>query len=122
LLWDVAAGRIALDILCIEGAIARGPAETGRFRMLSGCGQSLMHWIGQIAVRARHVVAVGTCATSARATAEGGNPTDAMGLQYDGAGAGGLLGAGWRSASGALLINGASCPRHPGRVRSGGDA
>ena len=61
LLEDVAEGRVPLDILCVEGAIARGPAGTGRFQMLSGTGQSLMHWVAAIAARARHVVAATQC-------------------------------------------------------------
>jgi uptake hydrogenase small subunit len=49
LLEDVAEGRVPLDILCVEGAIARGPGGTGRFQMLSGTRGSLMHWVERIA-------------------------------------------------------------------------
>ena len=52
LLQAVESGETPLDILCVEGAIARGPAGTGRFQMLSGTGQSLMHWVTAIAARA----------------------------------------------------------------------
>jgi len=116
LLADVAEGRVPLDILCVEGAIARGPGGTGRFQMLSGTGQSMLHWVNRIAARARHVVAVGSCAAFGGVTAAGGNPTDAVGLQYDGARSGGLLGAGWRSGAGQPVINVAGCPTHPGWV------
>lgn len=116
ILDDVVEGRIALDILCVEGAIARGPAGTGRFQMLSGTGQSLLHWVSLIARRARHVVAVGTCAAYGGVTAAGGNPTDAVGLQYDGAHPGGLFAPDWRSGSGQPVINVAGCPTHPGWV------
>ncbi len=90
ILEDVAEGRLPLDILCVEGAILRGPGGTGRFQMLSGTGHSLMHWTTRLAARARHVVAVGTCAAFGGVTAAGGNPTDAVGLQWDGAHPGGL--------------------------------
>ena len=116
LLEDVAEGRVALDILCVEGAIARGPGGTGRFQMLSGTGRSLMHWVERIAPRARHVVAVGTCAAFGGVTATGENPSDAVGLQYDGGLAGGLFGPEWRSRSGGPVINVAGCPTHPGWV------
>lgn len=115
LLEGVAEGRIPLGILCVEGAIARGPGGTGRFQMLSGTGTSLMHWVQRIAVRARHVVAVGTCAAYGGVTAAGGNPTDAVGLVYEGARPGGLLGAGWCSPGGPV-INVAGCPTHPAWV------
>lgn len=116
ILDDVAEGRRPLDILCVEGAIARGPGGSGRFQMLSGTGQSLMHWVEQIAPRAAHVVAVGSCAAYGGVTAAGGNPTDAVGLQYDGAHPGGIFPEDWRSRSGASVINVAGCPTHPGWV------
>lgn len=116
ILESVADGSVPLDILCVEGAIARGPAGTGKFHILSGTGQSLMHWVGRIATQAQHVVAVGTCAAFGGVTAAGGNPSDAVGLQYDGGDAGGLLPASWRSRSGQPVINVAGCPTHPGWV------
>lgn len=113
LLTAIAEGRQALDVLCVEGAIARGPAGTGRFQMLAGTGRSMMDWVAGLAPLARHVVAVGTCAAYGGVTAAGGNPSDAVGLQYDGAHPGGLLPAGWRSRAGAPVINVAGCPTHP---------
>lgn len=113
LLTAIAEGRQTLDVLCVEGAIARGPAGTGRFQMLAGTGRSMMDWVAQLAPLARHVVAVGTCAAYGGVTAAGGNPSDAVGLQYDGAHPGGLLPAGWRSRAGAPVINVAGCPTHP---------
>lgn len=38
ILDDVAEGRRPLDILCVEGAIARGPGGSGRFQMLPAPG------------------------------------------------------------------------------------
>lgn len=116
LLEDIAGGRQALDILCVEGAIARGPGGTGRFQMLAGTGKSMMHWVERLAPRAGHVLAVGSCAAFGGPTAAGGNPSDAVGLQYDGGLAGGLLGPGWRAAGGGAVVNIAGCPTHPGWV------
>ncbi len=108
ILEDAAEGRIPLDILCVEGAVARGPGGTGRFQMLSGTGQSMMAWVQRLAARARHVVAVGTCAAYGGVTAAGGNPTDAVGLAYDGARPGGVVPQ--------PVVNIAGCPTHPGWV------
>jgi ferredoxin hydrogenase small subunit len=116
LLTEVAEGRQGVDILCVEGAIARGPGGTGRFQMLSGTGRSVMDWVARIAPRARHVVAVGTCAAFGGVTAAGGNPSDAVGLQYDGGLAGGLFPAVWRAQGGGPVINVAGCPTHPGWI------
>jgi uptake hydrogenase small subunit len=116
LLQALASGEEELDILCVEGAIARGPNGTGRFQILSGTGRPLMDWVADIAPRARHVVAVGTCAAYGGVTAAGGNPSDAVGLQYEGAHPGGLFPADWVAAGGLPVINVAGCPTHPGWV------
>lgn len=116
LLTAIAEGRESIDILCVEGAIARGPNGTGRFQMMSGTGRPLMSWVQDIAPRARHVVAVGTCAAYGGVTAAGGNPSDAVGLQYEGAHPGGLFPADWRAPGGLPVINVAGCPTHPGWV------
>ncbi len=109
-------GTTPLDILCIEGALLRGPNGTGRFHRLSGSGLPMIDWVRRLAGRARHVVAVGSCAAWGGVTSAGVNPTDACGLQYDGSAPGGLLGSGWRAASGLPVINIAGCPTHPGWV------
>lgn len=119
LLGDCAEGRTPVDILCIEGALLRGPNGSGRFHLLSGSGLPMIHWVKQLALRARYVVAVGSCSAWGGITAGGSNPTDACGLQYDageGGDSGGLLGGDWRSASGLPVINIAGCPTHPGWV------
>ncbi|ENO89702.1 ferredoxin hydrogenase small subunit, partial [Thauera phenylacetica B4P] len=59
LLEACAEGRHALDILCIEGALLRGPAGSGRFHMLAGTGRPMIDWARRLAARAGHVVAVG---------------------------------------------------------------
>ncbi|RTL47962.1 MAG: HupU protein [Rhodocyclaceae bacterium] len=106
-------GRQALDILCVEGSLLRGPKGTGRFHLLAGTGIPTIDWVKQLAARAHHVVAVGTCAAYGGVTAAGSNPTDACGLQYEGELRGGLLGADFHSASGLSVINIAGCPTHP---------
>ncbi|MGP9790406.1 NADH-quinone oxidoreductase subunit B family protein [Roseinatronobacter sp. NSM] len=116
LLDDILAGRVALDLLCVEGAIARGPRGTGRYQMLTGTGQSMLHWVLALAPLARHVVAVGSCAAFGGMTAAGGNPSDAVGLQYDGSHSGGVLAHEFRDRTGLPVINIAGCPTHPGWV------
>jgi ferredoxin hydrogenase small subunit len=116
ILAAVAEGRVPLDILCVEGAVARGPGGTGRFQMLSGTGESVMHWVTRLAAQAGQVVAVGSCAAFGGVTAAGGNPTDAVGLQFDGAHPGGLFPQGWRGRLGRPIVNVAGCPTHPGWV------
>ncbi len=116
LLEACADGGRALDILCVEGALLRGPNGSGRFHMLAGTGRSMIDWVRRLAARARHVVAVGSCAAFGGMTSSGANPTDACGLQYDGEQAGGLLGADWRAPDGLPVINVAGCPTHPGWV------
>ena len=76
----------------------------------------MIDWVRALAARARHVVAVGTCAAYGGVTSAGGNPTDACGLQYDGEELGGVLGAGFRAPAGLPVVNVAGCPTHPGWV------
>lgn len=113
LLAAIEAGEIALDVLCIEGSIATGPNGTGRYQMLSGTGVSLLDWLRRLAPLARDVVAVGTCAAYGGVTTAGGNPSDAVGVNYDGARPGGALPAEFRARSGLPVINVAGCPTHP---------
>ena len=116
LLDNVLAGRMALDALCIEGALLRGPNGTGRFHVLAGTGVPMIDWVRRLAGVARHVVAIGACAAWGGITAAGANPTDATGLQFDDEHPGGLLGTGFRSRSGFPVVNVAGCPTHPGWV------
>jgi len=106
-------GSRPLDLLCVEGSLLRGPHGSGRFHMLSGTGGSMISWVRALASRARHVVAVGSCASYGGVTAAGVNPTDACGLQYDGDTLGGLLGEEFRGGGGLPVINIAGCPTHP---------
>ena len=105
-------GRQPVDILCLEGAVLRGPHGSGSYHRFGG-GEAMIEWIMRIAVRARHVVAVGSCASFGGITAAGINPTDACGLQYDSGVGGGLLGPYFRDEQGFPVINIAGCPPHP---------
>lgn len=116
ILHQITEGTLALDLLCIEGAIARGPRGTGRFQMLTGTGRSMLDWVRDLAPRARHVVAVGSCAAYGGVTTAGDNPSDAVGVQYEGSHPGGLLPPEFLDAAGLPVINVAGCPTHPGWV------
>jgi len=109
-------GTVPLDILCLEGAVLFGPNGTGRFHVMSGTGIPTMTWVQRLAERARHVVAVGSCAAYGGMTSAGVNPADACGLQYHGEKPGGLLGATWHDPSGLPVINVSGCPVHPAWV------
>lgn len=113
LLQRCLSGEQRLDVLCFEGAVLRGPQQTGRFHVLAGTGKPMLEWVRELAEVARHTVAVGSCAAFGGITASGPNPTDAVGLQYEGARPGGALGAAWRSPSGLPVVNVAGCPTHP---------
>jgi len=116
LLDDCLAGRIALDALCIEGALLRGPNGSGRFHVMAGTGVPMISWVRRLAGVARHVVAVGSCAAWGGISAAGANATEACGLQYEDERKGGLLGAGFVARGGLPVINVAGCPTHPGWV------
>lgn len=107
-------GRQTFDALCIEGAVLRGPNGSGRFQMLGGSGSPMAWWVGELAARARVVVAVGSCAAFGGIAAAHGSPTEATGLVFAGDEPGGLLGEGWRAAGGLPVVNIAGCAPHPG--------
>jgi uptake hydrogenase small subunit len=73
----------------------------------------MLEWITRLAGKARHVVAVGSCAAYGGVTSAGGNPSDAVGLQYEGGHPGGALAPGFRATGGLPVINVAGCPTHP---------
>ncbi|MCX8144870.1 MAG: HupU protein [Azovibrio sp.] len=117
LLEDAARGAAAFDILCVEGALLRGPAGSGRFHILAGSGKPMTDWVCRLAARARWVLAVGSCtAYGGLSAATPGNPLEATGLQYEGNTPGGLLERDFRSGAGLPVINIAGCPVHPGWV------
>lgn len=113
LLAQIEADELSLDILCVEGSILTGPKGTGKFQMLSGTGRSMLDWVQSLAHKVQHVVAVGTCATYGGMTSAGGNPSGAIGVQFDGDYPGGALPADFRAKAGLPVINVAGCPTHP---------
>ncbi len=115
-------GRTRLDVLCLEGAVMRGPQGTGLFHVLAGTGTPMMTWIERLAKVAQHVVAIGSCAAwgGFSRTPQDDTPakhqTQAEGLQYVDDAKGGLLGADFRAQAGLPVINISGCPVHPSWV------
>ncbi|HZX33485.1 MAG TPA: HupU protein [Rhodocyclaceae bacterium] len=117
MLEDAAEGRLEFDVLCVEGAMLRGPRGTGKFHFLAGSGRPLTEWVERLAARAKWVFAIGSCSAYggfSAATRE--NPLEACGLQYENDERGGLLGSDYHSGSGLPVVNIAGCPVHPGWV------
>lgn len=116
-LTDCAEGRRDFDVLCVEGAMLRGPNGSGRFHLMAGDGRPLIDWVARLAARARWVFAIGSCtAWGGFSASTPGNPLEASGLQYELETPGGLLGADFVSAAGLPVVNIAGCPTHPGWV------
>ena len=111
-----ATGALPIDILCVEGALLRGPNGSGRFQILSGSGRPLIEWVCELAARAAYVLAIGTCSAYGGIVSGGENITGACGLQFDGDQEGGLLGTDFCSGAGLPVINVAGCPTHPGWI------
>ncbi len=109
-------GRTALDILCIEGAILRGPDGTGLFNRFSGTGKTMLEWVRLLSPLASYTVAVGACAAYGGVAAGDPDPTDAAGLQFEKAALGGALGKNYRSRAGLPVVNVAGCAPHPGWI------
>lgn len=109
-------GGRSFDALLVEGAVLAGPNGSGRFQMAAGLERPMKDVILDLAGRARHVVAVGSCAAFGGVVAGLGSRTQAMGLQFTGAEPGGLLPSGWRSQAGLPVVNVAGCAPHPGWI------
>ncbi len=95
------AGSTSLDLLVVEGAVA----------LSSGDGASQR--IAELAARARHVLAVGTCATFGGLMTCGDRGKNVAGLQFHRDQPGGLLGEGFRARAGLPVVNVPGCPAHP---------
>lgn len=104
-------GQQRLDILCVEGALLRGPGDSGRFHLFGG-GRPMIDWVRDLAVVAGQVVAVGTCAAFGGIQSASGNPLGACGLQFEGEQQGGALGADYRPDR-LPVVNITGCPPHP---------
>jgi hydrogenase small subunit len=98
-----------LDILLIEGSIIRGPGGTGMFDVVDGQPKKQLAF--ELAHRARHVVAVGTCASFGGIPADG--VIEATGVQFHKEERGGFLGPDFVAAGGLPVINLPGCPVHP---------
>src|SRR6185369_17994747 len=84
ILEDCAAGRLAFDVLCVEGAMLRGPNGSGKFHLMAGDGRPLTEWVERLARQAKWVFAIGSCtAYGGLSAGTPGNPLEACGLQYD---------------------------------------
>lgn len=105
-------GETPLDILCVEGGIATGPDDTGRYAHRAGVPHRDL--VIALAARARHVLALGTCACFGGIDKAASNAT---GLQHHGGIMGGALGASFRSRAGLPVINLPACPVHPSVLR-----
>lgn len=112
---DCISGATRLDILCLEGAVLRGPHGSGGFHR-NASGDPVMALVDRLAGVARHTVAVGSCAAFGGITAGGNNPADACGLQFEADTPGGLLGKDYRAGEGLPVVNIAGCPTHPNWV------
>lgn len=108
LLEALRSGEQRLDILCVEGAIIRGPGGTGMYDMLGD--QPKKNTVAALAKRADVVLAVGTCASFGGIGADG--DVEATGLQFHKGDMGGFLGADFVSRAGLPVINLPGCPCH----------
>ncbi|MBW2109343.1 MAG: NADH:ubiquinone oxidoreductase [Deltaproteobacteria bacterium] len=101
-------GREPLDILCVEGAVIRGPGGTGMYDTFGGKPKKDL--LGRLAKRARYILAVGTCASFGGIGADG--DIEATGTQYHKWEPGGFLGESFRSRADLPVINLPGCPCH----------
>lgn len=105
---DLISGTRPLDLLIFEGSVICGPAGTGMFDTRNGRPKKEL--VQALALQARVVVAVGTCASFGGIGAD--HVIEATGLQFKKADKGGLLGADFVAGSGQPVINLAGCPCH----------
>lgn len=109
LLDNILSGKQSLDILCVEGAVVRGPGGTGMYDTFKGKPKKDL--IAGLARRANFVIAMGTCASFGGIGADG--DIEATGLQFSKDKKGGFLGETFLSKSGLPVINLPGCPCHP---------
>jgi hydrogenase small subunit len=97
-----------LDVLCVEGAIIRGPGGTGMYDTFEQKPKKDL--LAALARRARFVVAIGTCASFGGIGSDG--EVEATGLQFHKWKKGGFLGADFVSKGGTPVITLPGCPCH----------
>jgi len=116
LLQRIENDQIQLDALCLEGSVMMGPEGSGRFHILSGTQRPMFEVLKSLSEKAKHTIAIGSCAAFGGITMAGDNPGEAIGLQYQGKNSGGLLEFNWRDKTNLPVINIAGCPTHPNWV------
>ena len=105
---ELTSGTRELDVLCIEGSILRGPGGTGRYDEIHGKPKKDL--VASLAGRAKHILAIGTCASFGGIGAN--TEIEATGLQFLREEKGGFLGEAFESGSGRPVINLPGCPCH----------
>ena len=108
LLDALLSGEQQLDILCLEGAVIRGPSGTGMFDTFAG--EPRKNLVAGLAQRAQYIVAVGTCASFGGIGGDG--EAETTGLQFHRKAKGGFLGENFTTRSGLPIINLPGCPCH----------
>lgn len=108
LMERLASGEQRLDVLCVEGAVIRGPGGTGMYDTFDGKPKKDI--ISTLAHKAGVVVAIGTCSSFGGIASEG--EVEGTGLQFHKAVKGGFLGADFVAKGGLPVINLAGCPVH----------
>ena len=111
LLRSIASGDVPLDIFVFEGTVILAPDGSGEWNRFAG--RPMKDWVRDFAGAARHMVAIGDCASWGGIPAMDPNPTQSTGLQFLKRDAGGFLGGDYRSKSGHPVINIPGCPAHP---------
>lgn len=115
----------APDVLIVEGSI---PTRIPRAATLGvdrfGNRRPIMDWVIELAECADVVIAAGSCAAFGGLpaagehdpTVDGGSPTGAVGVQFDGTDPGGVVGPDYQSGTDLPVINIPGCPAHPDHV------
>lgn len=104
----IVAGDQPLDILCVEGAIIRGPGGTGMYDTFES--KPKKNLIATLARQAGYVIAAGTCASFGGIGSDG--DVEATGLQFHKEKKGGFLGSSFKSKAGLPVITLPGCPVH----------
>jgi NiFe hydrogenase small subunit HydA len=108
ILERIISGHLRLDVLCIEGAIIRGPGGTGMYDVFGGKPKKDL--VAALSKQAQFVIAVGTCAGFGGIGADG--EVEATGTQYHKWNKGGFLGESFTTQGGLPVINLPGCPCH----------
>ncbi len=106
---NLISGETKLDIFCIEGAVARGPAGTGMYEVFMDRPKKDI--VASLCKVADFVVAVGTCASFGGISAD--CEIEATGLQFHKRELCGFLGKDFTAKSGLPVVNLPGCPCHP---------